>query len=140
MFEQEVSSLLDVVAYIDDEELREELEKVIPSTARSIAYARKRAAEEADKDAAGLCKFNMAWHGRCGKRGFPYCPKHASMKCRKCGAPATHDCAETFQFVCGEPLCDKHNHNSIREADVQRAMKRQRESDMHRYGELREDV
>lgn len=114
MFEQEVSALLDVVAYIEDEELREELENAINSTARSIGRRRKREAIESEKDAQGLCKFDEAWRGRCSKKGFPYCPEHAKMKCVTCKAQATHTCYETFAFVCGEPLCAKHTCRSRR--------------------------
>ena len=30
--------------------------------------------------------------------------------CVSCGEPATHDCHQTGQFVCGAPLCDKCEH------------------------------
>lgn len=108
MFEQEVSALLDIVAYIEDEELRTELEDVIPSTARAISRARNQKNIEDKKNSDGICTFNEAWQGRCSKSGFPYCPEHASMTCRTCGEQATHTCAETFSLVCGEPLCGKH--------------------------------
>ena len=113
MFEQEVSSLLDIVAYIEDEELRESLEKVIPSTARSIEQTRKRNAEEAKKDSDGICKFIEAWRGRCTHHAWAgadvqMCKPHFEQKCRVCGAQAVLTCPETFQFVCGTPVCKNH--------------------------------
>lgn len=57
-----------------------------------------------------MCKFEIAWVGQCKKpvvEGTEYCTEHLSLKCRICGEQATHECAETFQFVCGVPLCDK---------------------------------
>jgi len=47
------------------------------------------------------CSFNKAWIGECGAED---CQDHANLKCISCGEPATHECAETFQFVCGAPL------------------------------------
>lgn len=32
------------------------------------------------------------------------------FSCGSCGAPATHDCDETGQFVCGVPLCGECEH------------------------------
>jgi hypothetical protein len=54
------------------------------------------------------CGFNMAWVGHC-KNTIP-CEDHKDLVCESCGAPATHDCAETGQFVCGTPLCDECEH------------------------------
>ena len=60
------------------------------------------------------CHFEMAWIGRCKepavKNGM--CEKHSKEKCASCGAPATHDCYETGQFVCGAPLCDNCEHTN----------------------------
>lgn len=56
-----------------------------------------------------MCKFNQAWIGVCKKEnviGEDYCEKHLYTKCAICGNQATHDCAETMQFVCGTNLCD----------------------------------
>lgn len=69
------------------------------------------------------CKFSEAWRGACGKEteeGKEYCKEHyldplnpetdslfSKNQCRVCKEQATHECAETFQFVCGVPLCDK---------------------------------
>lgn len=39
--------------------------------------------------------------------GKEYCLEHSKTNCVICGEQATHECAETFQFVCGTPLCDK---------------------------------
>src|SRR5690554_1608481 len=59
------------------------------------------------------CKFNKAWVGKCGKptvENSDYCEEHLGMKCDSCGKQATHSCSETFQFVCGAPLCDDCEH------------------------------
>lgn len=54
-----------------------------------------------------MCKFDVAWVGRCkSEPEADYCSKHVEEKCRICGEQATHECPETFQFVCGFPLCD----------------------------------
>lgn len=58
----------------------------------------------------GECKFDKAWVGRCKKEtveGTEYCTDHLKETCRVCGEQATHDCGETFQLVCGTPLCNK---------------------------------
>lgn len=49
------------------------------------------------------CNFELAWRGPCGKSR---CKEHSDIKCYCCGSPATHECEETFGFVCGTPLCD----------------------------------
>ncbi|MDX5808566.1 hypothetical protein [Bacillus cereus group sp. BfR-BA-02730] len=57
-----------------------------------------------------MCKFNKAWIGTCkeeNEEGQKYCKEHKEMTCSVCGEQATHDCAETNQFVCGTPLCSK---------------------------------
>lgn len=56
----------------------------------------------------GMCGFLQSWIGRCGNTRP--CQKHGSETCRSCSAPATHDCEQTGQFVCGEPLCDDCEH------------------------------
>jgi len=57
------------------------------------------------------CLWDQAWVGKCRlpsvKNGC--CEKHQAVCC-SCGAPATHDCEETGQFVCGAPLCDDCEH------------------------------
>ena len=57
------------------------------------------------------CLWDQAWIGKCKlpsvKNGC--CEKHQAACC-SCGAPATHDCDETGQFVCGAPLCDNCEH------------------------------
>lgn len=57
------------------------------------------------------CLWDQAWIGKCKlpsvKNGC--CEKHQAVCC-SCGAPATHDCEETGQFVCGAPLCDDCEH------------------------------
>lgn len=54
------------------------------------------------------CLFIESWRGRCNAAVTENgrCTTHASMMCVVCGAPATHDCDHTGQFVCGAPLCD----------------------------------
>lgn len=54
------------------------------------------------------CGFERAWQGPC-KNECP-CPEHNGAKCVSCGAPATHSCDETGQFVCSVMLCDKCEH------------------------------
>jgi hypothetical protein len=39
------------------------------------------------------------------------CEKHAAVKCAGCNGPATHECGECLQFVCGAPLCDGCDHD-----------------------------
>jgi hypothetical protein len=61
------------------------------------------------------CIFEKAWIGKCGKpvvEGKNVCAEHANEKCASCGAPATHDCGETGQFVCGAPLCNDCEHTT----------------------------
>lgn len=55
-----------------------------------------------------LCNFSKAWVGNC-KNEKP-CKEHAEIKCGCCGGPATKECDETGQFVCGVPLCDNCEH------------------------------
>lgn len=63
-----------------------------------------------------ICGFNEAWIGDCktsvAKEG-DRCFKHTDLTCGSCGAPATHTCAETGQFVCGAPLCDDCEHTIV---------------------------
>ncbi len=58
------------------------------------------------------CTFSLAWRGPCGEPVIDgrACVKHALLKCESCGAPATHECDETFQFVCGALLCSECEH------------------------------
>lgn len=59
------------------------------------------------------CKFKKAWIGKCQNEvveGSEFCKEHNNLKCCSCGQPATHDCSETGQFVCGSPLCDDCEH------------------------------
>jgi hypothetical protein len=53
-----------------------------------------------------MCKFDISWVGVCKNEGEPYCDEHKGVKCKSCGEQATHDCEETYMFVCGIPLCD----------------------------------
>ncbi len=59
-----------------------------------------------------VCGFGMAWIGRCKEPAEEgcRCEKHAHKVCVSCGAPATHECDETGQFVCGADLCDECEH------------------------------
>ena len=116
MFEQEVSALLDVTAYIEDNELREELEEAIKNTARGLASERKRKAKEEADNAAGLCRFDEAWRGRCNKPSVndarTLCVEHLGLMCfvRGCDRHAVMTCSATYAFVCGAPVCKKHEH------------------------------
>jgi len=58
------------------------------------------------------CKFQIAWIGKCKEPALEngMCEKHKDLKCSSCGAPATHECSETGQFVCGFLLCDDCEH------------------------------
>jgi hypothetical protein len=58
------------------------------------------------------CTFIEAWVGRC-ENTIP-CTQHKNKTCGSCDAPATHNCAETDQFVCGFDLCDNCEHFVIR--------------------------
>ncbi len=58
------------------------------------------------------CKYQMSWVGQCKNdvtENGGFCAEH-QVKCCSCGAQATHECAETGQFVCGHPLCDECEH------------------------------
>ena len=62
------------------------------------------------------CEFDMGYAGRCKGDSSPYskyCKTHKDMKCVSCGEQATHQCSETFQFVCGSPLCDNCSHSPV---------------------------
>lgn len=58
------------------------------------------------------CGFQKAWIGPCKDTATEgtRCAAHAHVKCASCGAPATHECDQTGQFVCGAPLCDECEH------------------------------
>lgn len=54
------------------------------------------------------CNFNQAWAGHCNKEcDDEFCEDHKKIKCKICGGQAVKTCKETFQFVCGTPLCGK---------------------------------
>lgn len=59
-----------------------------------------------------ICGFDLAWIGKCKELASETgrCEKHSGIVCSSCGAPATHECEETGQFVCGAPLCDDCEH------------------------------
>jgi|SRR5215217_2186267 len=75
---------------------------------------------EQNETAAGTiedsrCRFSIAWVGRCTQpavNGGVMCAKHQAAACASCGKPATHDCEETAQFVCGAPLCPDCEHET----------------------------
>lgn len=72
----------------------------------------QRLAKKFGKAGTGQCPFNEAWVGKCGNTpevGELFCERHKDMKCYKCGAQATSNCAHAGQFVCGVPQCDVHN-------------------------------
>lgn len=54
------------------------------------------------------CTFDKAWIGPCGKPAGVdgLCSEHLGKKCTSCGGQATRECDDTFQFVCGAPLCN----------------------------------
>lgn len=60
---------------------------------------------------AETCQFEKAWLGKC-KNPLP-CAEHSTLECCSCGAPATHNCDETGQFVCGAALCDNCEHRTF---------------------------
>lgn len=57
------------------------------------------------------CKWDRAWSGKCELPATinGCCADHQKL-CGSCGSPATHDCDETGQFVCGASLCDDCEH------------------------------
>jgi hypothetical protein len=57
-----------------------------------------------------VCKFEKSWIGVCQNPGEPLCKEHKGVQCVSCGNQATHDCGETGQFVCCQPLCDDCEH------------------------------
>ena len=68
------------------------------------------------------CGFDMAYAGKCRAEAQDdpvadvheeprRCAFHGRIVCCKCGKPATRECAITFQFVCGAPLCDTCFHD-----------------------------
>lgn len=71
-------------------------------------------AEQFQKESSiNKCKSVAAWIGKCNKEadGSGYCKEHTDMKCTSCGKQATRTCDETFQLVCGYPLCDSCGHH-----------------------------
>lgn len=58
------------------------------------------------------CEFVKAWTGKCKQPANEAgrCAEHSAKMCCVCGKPATHECDETGQFVCGAPLCDDCEH------------------------------
>jgi hypothetical protein len=54
------------------------------------------------------CNYGLAWEGKC-ENDKP-CIDHKDLICCSCGAPATHQCDSTGQFVCGCDLCDNCQH------------------------------
>jgi len=63
------------------------------------------------------CKFEEAWIGQCKNEADEsgFCGEHKGKVCCSCGAPATHTCSETGQFVCGSYLCDDCEHTTFPE-------------------------
>lgn len=61
-----------------------------------------------------ICSYGIAWVGKCGKKAdlSGFCEEHKNKKC-PCGNQAKYECSQTFQFVCGCPMCGencKHKH------------------------------
>jgi len=58
------------------------------------------------------CNYDKAWIGKCTKPVTQNgrCQDHQNRICSSCGKPATRECPETGQFVCGAPLCDNCEH------------------------------
>src|ERR1700722_4048079 len=54
------------------------------------------------------CGFSKAWQGTCSNDSP--CQEHNSLLCVSCKQPATHECSETGQLVCGATLCDECEH------------------------------
>lgn len=53
------------------------------------------------------CSWN-GWYFQCNKEALPEkrtCLDHSSKKC-KCGRDAIRECPTSWQFACGQPLCD----------------------------------
>ena len=59
------------------------------------------------------CKYQIPWVGKCNRPTIEsnFCKEHSGLKCCMCDNRATRGCEETFQLVCGAPLCDSCNHN-----------------------------
>jgi hypothetical protein len=60
-----------------------------------------------------ICGFEEAWIGSCKvevSELAPRCDKHKDRTCGSCGQPATRNCEETGQLVCGEDLCGECEH------------------------------
>ncbi len=78
-----------------------------------ITNTEKPRATDAPFEPIVMCGFIKAWVGKCKTqvhRDGDKCEEH-QIKCCSCGAPSTHQCDQTGQFVCGSPLCDDCTHN-----------------------------
>lgn len=113
MLELNKQETLEVLSLLPDGPLKDKVQKYFDGEQRKADRRLESQRKQEAMDESGLCTFSEAWRGRCGKKGFPHCPEHAILRCVKCKAQATHSCAETSQFVCGEPLCDAHTHQSF---------------------------
>jgi len=64
------------------------------------------------------CDFDQGWGGCCKTEvESGYCDKHKNLKCVSCGEPAAYLCEHTFQFICGEPLCNECKHGDPRKIE-----------------------
>ncbi|WP_226576456.1 hypothetical protein [Acuticoccus sediminis] len=73
------------------------------------------------------CTFTLAWIGECGRED---CTVHANLKCSCCGAPATHECEETFGGnLCGAFLCGDCEHQLTADGTNAPALMHCRKSD-----------
>lgn len=59
-----------------------------------------------------ICGFKLAWREPCQKTATDSgrCEEHTGLICCSCGAPATGECNETMELVCGAILCDNCEH------------------------------
>jgi hypothetical protein len=103
--------------FIGDKEIsNNEIEtEFIPDTEftiEEINYTHKKCKMKKENEPVQFCNFNIAWVGKCKKPAVKNgrCEEHADLVCASCGAPATHSCEETGQFVCGASLCDDCEH------------------------------
>ena len=56
------------------------------------------------------CAFTIAYRGECGWE--EPCPDHTGLRCTSCGSPATMECPEITDLVCGAPLCGDCEHRT----------------------------
>ena len=54
------------------------------------------------------CKYNIPWHGECGKETIngEWCIEHSDSKCVVCGDQAVKGCGVASSLICGAHLCE----------------------------------